>query len=218
MTPRRRRESRFRTESNGLEARAAGRLGVGSSGRRPGLAAVLFATAVDVTQTTLVWVAAVERVIWTVETVVDVSISAMTTMALCVAIFVRVWTMVDVTVTDSALGLVNSVVPIPLADYPEESRPHLHTLVPRAYFVPGAATRSTAHLPNLATNLPVDAAVPATRTEVDGIAKAVVGPVGETVPPLHVQGAVMDAEEGLCSGERIRRSELMGNNTPKSKT
>ena len=69
-----------------------------------GPVAALFATAVVVSQTTSVCVAAVEMVISTVETTVESSISATTTVARCVAIRVMVWTIVDVTVTGS-LGL-----------------------------------------------------------------------------------------------------------------
>jgi hypothetical protein len=63
------------------------------------LATARFSTAVTVSQTTSVCVAAVEMVTWMVEMAVDVSISAITTVARCVAMRVMVWRMVDVTVT-----------------------------------------------------------------------------------------------------------------------
>jgi hypothetical protein len=75
------------------------------------LTAALFATAVDVIQTTSVWVAAVDRVTSMVEMAVDVSTSAITTVARWVATRVRVWMMVDVIVTVS-LRLVNTVAPV----------------------------------------------------------------------------------------------------------
>ena len=55
-----------------------------------GLAAARFSTAVTVSQMTSVCVAAVEMVTWMVEMAVDVSISAITTVARCVAMRVIV--------------------------------------------------------------------------------------------------------------------------------
>jgi hypothetical protein len=72
--------------------------------KESGLVVALLATAVVVSQTTFVCVAAVKMVTSTVETTVDRSISATTTVARCVAIRVMVWRIVDVTVTGS-LGL-----------------------------------------------------------------------------------------------------------------
>lgn len=66
--------------------------------------AALFATAVVVSHTTLVCVAAVEIVTSLVDRIVDVSTSAIKMVARCVAMCVMVWTIVDVTVTGS-LGL-----------------------------------------------------------------------------------------------------------------
>ncbi len=63
------------------------------------LGAALFSTAVAVTQTMSVWVAAVSIVTTMVETTVDVDISATTATARCVATHVTDWVMVDVTVT-----------------------------------------------------------------------------------------------------------------------
>jgi hypothetical protein len=64
----------------------------------------LFATAVVVSHTTLVCVAAVEIVTLLVDRMVDVSTSAIKMVARCVAVCVMVWTIVDVTVMGS-LGL-----------------------------------------------------------------------------------------------------------------
>lgn len=48
------------------------------------------------------------------------------------------------------------------------------------------ATRSATHLVGPAAEVPINAAVPTARAEVDIVTEAVVGAIGEAVPPPYV--------------------------------
>lgn len=173
-----------------------------------GLATARLATAVAVTQTMSVRVAAVESVMSTVDMEVDVWISAITTVARCVAVRVSVCVTVEVTVTGS-LRTRQPAITIVVVRYIVD----LHrgdTLALGADLVTRAATRPATHLAAPAAVFSINATVPTAGTEVNIIAKAVVGPVGETVPPPHVQDAFLEAEQRRRPRDRICPCVLAG--------
>ena len=174
--------------------------------------AALLATAVVVSHTTLVCVAAVEIVTSLVDRIVDVSTSAITMVARCVAICVMVWTIVDVIVTVSLSlstwwpGTLVTACDSLHQDY------DLHrgeALSLGAYLIARTTTRSATHLIGPAAEFPVKATVTTARTEVDIVAEAVVGAVGEAVSPTYIQGVFAAAEQRFGPGNRVQPSVVV---------
>lgn len=177
------------------------------------MARARLARIVSVTHMMLVWVCSLDTVISVSRTIVDVSTTTTTTVAIWVTVRVTVWYEMAVTV----MGVLDKWLiskPQSLAS-PRHSIPFIvdlrrhHTLARIARLAAGTAAGSAAYPARTAAVDSVDATGAAAGAEVDAVAKAKVRSVGEAVPAGQVDdAALLEAGKGLGTGRGIVPSLL----------